>query len=296
MNPNATLRLVAALCTVLLLWGSAFAATHFVLQQKLFTPGELALFRYGIASLVLAALTLWSPLVRPRLADMPRLIACAALGVGIYTLALNYGQLTVSPGAASFIVNTAPLFATLFACVMLKERLPAPGWVALGISLVGMALITLSEGDGRVSSGALLVFVSAITWALYQIVQKPLLPRYGALGVVSYAIWGGTVMFLPFLPGLIPAAAGAPALTNATVIYLGVLPGAAAYLAWSYVLTRLPVSRATPFLYLVPVLALLIAWVGMGERPHALSVLGGVIAIAGVALGHVTRARPAVAA
>lgn len=294
MNPNATLRLVAAICTVLVLWGSAFAATRVALDS--FKPGELALFRYGVASLVLAALALWSHPIRPRREDLLRLFACAALGIGIYTLALNYGQQTVSPGAASFIVNTAPLFATLFASVMLKERITWPGWVALGISLIGMALITLGEGNGTVSTGALLVFVSAITWALYQIVQKPLLPRYGALGVVSYAIWGGTVMFLPFLPGLLTAVVAAPARTNWIVLYLGILPGAVAYLAWSYVLTKLPVSRATPLLYLVPVLALLIAWLLIGEQPRLQSVIGGAVAIAGVALGHVTRPQPKVAA
>ena len=129
--------------------------------------------------------------------DLPRLIAVGVIGVGLYTLALNTGLQTVTAGAASFIVNTAPLFSTVFACVMLKERLGWPGWLGLFIGLAGLGLIATGEKESGVSPGALLLFASAVAWALYQIIQKPLLPYYGPLGVVCYAVWFGTVIFLP---------------------------------------------------------------------------------------------------
>jgi drug/metabolite transporter (DMT)-like permease len=282
--PPSNQRLAAAAIAALVFWASAFVGTRVALAS--FSPGELALYRYGVASLTLLLLAWWLRPPLPRPGDLPRLALTGAIGIGVYTLALNTGQQTISAGAASFIVNTAPLFSVLLACVVLKERLAWSGWAGLVVSLVGIGLISSAESDGGISHGALLVFLAAIAWAIYQIVQKPLLGYYGAIGVVCYAIWFGTLLFSPFLPGLLAAAAEAPPSHHATVVYLGVLPGALAFLAWSYLLAHLTVARATPLLYLVPVLSLAIAWVAIGERPAPLAVVGGLVAVAGVALSR----------
>ena len=285
-QPNH-LRIVLAAVAALGFWGSAFVATHVALVS--FTPGELALYRYSVASLTLALLAWWLRPPLPRRQDLPRLIAIGVIGVGLYTLALNTGLQTVTAGAASFIVNTAPLFSTVFACVMLKERLGWPGWLGLFIGLAGLGLIATGEKESGVSPGALLLFASAVAWALYQIIQKPLLPYYGHVGVVCYAIWFGTVIFLPFLPGLLNAMPMAPLQHHATAMYLGVLPGAMAFLAWSYLLSQLSVTRTTPLLYLVPVISLIIAWLVIDEHPAWQSIIGGTIAVGGVAVSRWSR-------
>lgn len=289
--PAPTVLIAIAAGATLVLWASGFAGNRAALAHL--SPGELSLYRYGVASLVLALIALVRPPVAPRLGDLWRLGLTGALGIGIYNLALASGQRTVSAGSASFIINTAPIFSALLAWPFLGERPSRWGWAGLLVSLAGVALIACGEGQGTVSWGALQVFVAALAWALYHIVQKPLLPRYGALGVVSYAIWSGTLMFLPFLPSLLHTAPGLPGGTHAVAIYLGVLPGALAFVLWSYVLTHLPVTRATSLLYLVPVLALAIAWLALGERPGLLAVVGGAVAIAGVAISRIRRAAPA---
>jgi drug/metabolite transporter (DMT)-like permease len=285
-QPNHS-RIILAAIAALGFWGSAFVGTRVALVS--FTPGELALYRYSVASFTLALVAWWLQPPRPRLKDLPRLIAVGVIGVGLYTLALNTGLQTVTAGAASFIVNTAPLFSTVFACVMLKERLGWPGWLGLFIGLAGLGLIATGEKESGVSPGALLLFASAVAWALYQIIQKPLLPYYGHVGVVCYAIWFGTAIFLPFLPGLLNAMPMAPLQHHATAIYLGVLPGAMAFLAWSYLLSQLSVTRTTPLLYLVPVISLIIAWLVIDEHPAWQSIIGGTIAVGGVAVSRWSR-------
>jgi drug/metabolite transporter (DMT)-like permease len=285
-QPNH-LRIVLAAVAALGFWGSAFVATRVALVS--FTPGEVALYRYSVASLTLALLAWWLRPPLPRRQDLPRLIAVGVIGVGLYTLALNTGLQTVTAGAASFIVNTAPLFSVVFACVILKERPGWPGWLGLLIGLAGLGLIATGEKESGVSPGALLLFASAVAWALYQIIQKPLLPYYGPVGVVCYAIWFGTAIFLPFLPGLLNAMPMAPLQHHATAIYLGVLPGAMAFLAWSYLLSQLSVTRTTPLLYLVPVISLIIAWLVIDEHPAWQSIIGGTIAVGGVAVSRWSR-------
>ena len=277
-------KVIAAAVAALLFWASAFVGTRVVLAT--FSPGELALYRYGVASLTLALIACWLRPPLPAWRDLPRLSATGIIGIGIYGLALNYGQIEISAGAASFIVNTSPLFSVFFAGIILKERLNAAGWIGLVLGLCGVGLIALAEEGNGLSAGAGLVFIAAICWAMYQIVQKPLLPRYGPLGVVCYAIWSGTLVLMPFFPSLLHTMQTAPASHHSIVLYLGILPGAVSFLAWSYLLAQLTVSKATPLLYLVPVLSIAIAWLAIGEKPAVLSVFGGLVAIAGVALSH----------
>jgi drug/metabolite transporter (DMT)-like permease len=76
----------------------------------------------------------------------------------------------------------------------------------------------------------------------------------------------------------------APINATLAVIYLGVFPAALGYVTWTYVLSRFPASNAVSFLYLNPALAILVAWIWLGEIPTTLSLMGGVLAILGVVL------------
>jgi drug/metabolite transporter (DMT)-like permease len=130
----------------------------------------------------------------------------------------------------------------------------------------------------------MLVLLAAFLQAAYFILQKPLFSHYRPLELTCYAIWGGTLMSLVFLPGLATALRAAPLQATLAVVYLGMFPAALAYLAWAFVLFRLPASRAGSLLYAIPVLAFVIAWGWLREIPSAATVLGGALALGGVVL------------
>jgi len=123
------------------------------------------------------------------------------------------------------------------------------------------------------------------------VLQKPYLARYTALEFTTYTIWAGTLLLVPFLPRLASHIQSYPLSTTAAVVYLGVFPSAIGYVAWAYVLSQIPVSRAVALLYLIPPVAILVAWGWLSEIPAPLSLIGGVVTLAGVALVNRTRER-----
>ncbi len=279
------LRTTVAVSVMLVLWASAFAAIRDALSA--FGPGELALLRFLTASATLGIVNALRRAPAPRGRDVPMIAVLGVFGITVYHVALNFGELTVTAGAASLLISSAPVFTALLAVPLLGERMGGGGWLGVVISFSGVTLITLGEGEALgLEPGALMILLAAVSASVYSVLQKKYIVRYPPLAFTTYVIWAGTIPMLYFLPGLVEALRTAPWQAVASVLYLGVFPGAIAYVLWVYGLRRLPASRLASFLYLNPVLAIGIAWLWLAEMPSWLSLLGGGIAIMGVALAN----------
>ena len=217
------------------------------------------------------------------------MLALAAIGVAAYHIAVNSGESRVSASATAFIANVAPLFTIAIGGIALGERIAARGWLGVGLSLLGVCLIAYSEGGTvEVQIGSLILLFAAFCWSLFFILQKPLLRSYAPIEVTCYSVWIGTLILCFFLPGVFGAMESASWAATLAVIYLGVFPTVVAYWSWSYVLARVPASRAAIYTYLVPVLSALMASVWIGERPTLVFGIGAALALLGVRMATAT--------
>jgi len=218
-------------------------------------------------------------------------LALAVIGVAAYHIAVNAGESRVSASATAFIANVAPIFTITIGGIALGERIAPRGWFGVGLSLLGVWLIAYSEGGTvEVQMGTLILLFAAFCWSLFFILQKPLLRSYAPIEVTCYSVWIGTVLLCFFLPGISGPMESASWAATLAVIYLGVFPTVVAYWSWSYVLARVPASRAAIYTYCVPVLSALMASVWIGERATLLFGIGAALALAGVMMATACRA------
>jgi drug/metabolite transporter (DMT)-like permease len=283
---------LVALGFLVVLWASAFPAIKIGLEG--YGPAHLTLLRHAVASLaVVPFLLAFRRRMWPDRRDVPAFLGLGVVGMTVYHLALNFGEVHVSAGATSLIIATAPVLTALVAWGLTGDRLAPLGWAGSLVAFAGVALIVLGDGAvGRIHPAAGLILVSALATAFFAVLQRPLLARYRPLEVAAFVTWGGTLPLLAFAPGVATAVLDAPATSTWAVVHLGVVPSAIAYTLFAIALSRAPAPIVTSFLYLVPVVALLLSWWWLGEVPSSLTVVGGAVAVAGLVLVQRSKRRP----
>lgn len=281
---------LAAVATTLALWASAFVAIRHLGDD--FSPGALSLGRLLVGSLCLAAVVLPRRPPWPSRRQWPSAVAIGVLWYAVYNVALNAGEQRVDAGTAAMLIQVSPVLVAVLAAAILGERFTTSLAVGLALAFGGMALIALgSPGGGAPSQwvGVVLCLVSAVTYAVSLVLQKPLVGSLPAVQVTWLACTVGTVCCLPFAGQLVSQAAAAPASSTGWLVYLGVFPTAIAFSTYAFALQHMTASSLGVTTYLVPPITIVLGLVLLGEAPPALAYVGGVLALLGVA---VARRRP----
>jgi len=278
------LALGAALLTVVL-WASAFVGIRAVADEL--SPGSFALGRLLVAAAALGIIVaIRRPGLPTRRRDWTLIAISGVVWFGGYFIALNAGEGLVDAGTAAMLVNVGPILIALFAGLFLHEGFPPRLVVGSAIAFAGTLIIGIASGGQEAQAnaplGVALCLIAAVAYAIGVTVQKPALARVPALSVTAIACAIGAVVTLPFAPLLVEELGSAPPDAIAWIVYLGIFPTAIAFTTWAFALNRTSAGRLGSTTYLVPPVAIGLAWLMLNEVPPALAFAGGALCIGGV--------------
>lgn len=286
-------RAFGAAGTTVVLWASAFVSIRSAGAE--YSPGALALGRLVAGAAVLGLICAIRREGLPPRPAWPGIAVSGLLWFGVYMVALNWGEQKVDAGTAALVVNVGPLVMALLAGWLLKEGLPPRLLAGMGVSFAGAAVVGLSMSGGGSASvlGVLLCLLAAVSYAAGVVAQKPALRHASALQVTTWGCAIGAVACLPFTGVLVREAAEAPLSATLNMVYLGVFPTALAFTTWAYALARTTAGRMGATTYAVPALVVLMSWLFLDEVPGLLTLLGGAVCLAGVAVSRSGSRAPA---
>ena len=290
MSPRLDTRITLRLWLLVLIWAANFSVVKAALAD--FSPLAFNALRFVLASAVLLVFQRASgkPLRFER-RDWPALLALGLLGNTFYQVLFILGIDWTLAGNASLLLGASPVFVTLLSARVRHEEPSRAAWAGLALSSAGIVLVVL--GGARAVRfgidtwrGDLTLLVAAIAWAGYTVGSSGLVRRYGALSVTAATLWMGAVglvlVGLPSLAGERWEAIRPGAWLG--LLFSGCLSIAVAYFLWYDSVERVGSSRTAIYSNTVPVAALLIAWMTLGERPTWLHVAGTIAILGGVAL------------
>ena len=280
------------LLALTVIWGVNFSVLKVVLGEL--DPLALNALRFPLAAAALWLLVRALPGPRwPDRQDVPRLIALGFLGNVVYQLCFIVGIDWTLAGNASLLLATTPVWTLLLSRAAGHERPSTIVVTGVVGTLVGLVLVVVGRGE-QVDIGAAgirgdgLIILASMLWSVYTVGGRKPIAKYGSLRVTAWTLWVGTpILVLAGLPSLadtdLTAVSGS---AWAGVVYSGLFAIGIAYLLWYRGVQRLGNNRTAVYSNLVPVAALITAWLWLGEVPTWLQLLG-----AGIILGGLTAAR-----
>ena len=161
----------------------------------------------------------------------------------------------------------------------------------MAIAFSGVAVLASENGISPRSPSLLgdaITMTGSIGFATYAVLGKRVAGRYDALTMAAFNHFAGAILILPVALhqaralGPFSRWSVIPWQGWAAVLYMAVFSSAMAYLLYFWLLRYLEASQLSAFTYLLPVLAVILGIVWLGERGSALQIIGGALALGGV--------------
>lgn len=270
-------------------WGVSFLSTKVLLEDGGFSPAEMFIYRFAAAYLILLVFTCKN-MMSHSWRDELTFALCGICSGSLYFITENYALELTTAGNVSMLASLSPIFTTFLVAIMYKQRL-IPG-VVIGsiVSFLGAACIIFSHGESIEfrPAGDLLAITASISWAVYTMAIKRLLPLYNGFFVTRKLFFYGVVSGLPFLllqPGdyhlNILFDIGNPSyLFN--FLFLVLVCSLGAYIIWNVVMKILGPVTTNNYLYFQPVVTMISAYFVLGENIYLLGYVGSALIIGGL--------------
>ncbi|MEO8344832.1 MAG: DMT family transporter [Betaproteobacteria bacterium] len=277
------------LALVATIWGSTFIAGRIVSAEM--SAPFAALGRFVIATAVLLILLLVIERGFPRLSARQWLLfgVLGAIGVAAYALFYMYGLQTVTASRGSLIMALIPAMTLLGGALFLHEPLTRARVAGVVLALLGVA-VDLGNGNplnlisDPIGPGEVALFGCVVAWAAYTLLGKRVMGKgTSPLAATTCSALTGTVIL-----AIVCAFAGDLSLPQASwkgwlaLGFMGVFGTAVAYVWFYDGVQAIGPARTAVFINLVPVVAITLGVLLLGEKLQASMIIGAALVVSGV--------------
>jgi drug/metabolite transporter (DMT)-like permease len=286
---HSRLFIISEALFAVIVWGASFIATKVVLRD--ISPVTIVWLRFLVGVVILGL----AVVVRKQFSALPKhewlyFALLGFLGITFHQWLQSNALQTSEAGTTAWIVSTTPVFMAILGWVLLREKLPSSKIVGILLAFVGV-LVVVYDGDLHAISlrsfgrpGDILILISAINWTVFSVLSRRGLKRYPATLMMFYIMLIGWV----FISILFFATQDVSEISNLTstgwlgIGFLGIFCSGLAYIAWYDALKALTTAQTGVFLYLEPLVAVVVAFFILGEAITLASLFGGAIILFGV--------------
>jgi len=294
-------RVDLALVLMVVIWGANYSVLKVAFQEIPQQPFNA--LRMVVASIVFAAAITWifgharkggtpprflfthEPLARR---DILALAGLGLVGHFAYQLSFVGGVARTSVANSSLIIGATPVSIAIVSAALGKERVSWMHWLGAAVSAVGIWIVVgMGAGIGGASlTGDLMILASVACWTTYTVGASSLLRRHSPLFVTGTSMAMGAI---PYVLVTIPQMAdvnwaGVSAWTWWALVFSSLFALCLAYLIWYAAVQKIGMARTSIYSNLVPISAMSVAALWLGEPLTAQKLAGAALVLGGVAL------------
>ena len=273
-------------------WGMAPVATKYLLSEL--APLQLILVRFVLSALLCLPILFQLQGKRLTRTEIVIVIIGGLLNSIGYNLTVAYGVNLISPGLASLLIATEPVWILSFSLFIAHERPTRTILGGLLLAVIGVGIGTFMNGDTigftfnrQQSIGAGLTLLAACMWGLYTVIVRPLSQRRGSLTSTGLTtIVGALPMLAFFQPSLVATLIHLNNLAWLAILFLVAGSTIIATILWNYGVAAIPGAQAGLFLYLVPLVGVAGSNLFLHEPITPGIIVSGIFILAGVILAQ----------
>jgi drug/metabolite transporter (DMT)-like permease len=251
-------------------------------------PLALVSLRSLVAAILFWITSLFMPREKVGGKDLLYLFGCSFFGVVINQILFLAGLNLTSPINSSIIISTNPIFAFVFAALILKERITFLKGSGLAIGLTGVLILILQNGTPDIGSstfiGDVITLINTISWAFYTVIIKKMLEKYHPVTVMKWTFLFGMLTTVPagYSQWSIMDWASIPLKAYLGIGFVVVFATYLGYLLITFGLRRLSPTIVSTYTYTQPVIAAYLASIMGQDHIDIVMVISALLIFAGV--------------
>jgi drug/metabolite transporter (DMT)-like permease len=285
MNIKAILKALFAVTV----WGGSFVATKISLQYV--APSTVVWLRFLMGVIILGvAAGLSKQFALPKGKDWGYFAILGFLGITFHQWLQSTGLVTAQATTTGWIIASTPIFMALLGLIVLREYLVWYQIVGIILAAFGVLLV-VTKGDlaavttGKFGTpGDFLVLISAPNWAVFSTLSRSGLKKHSSTLMMFYVMSFGWLFssILFFVGSGIRQIPQIPWDGWIAITFLGIFCSGIAYIFWYDALKVLPVAQTGAFLYLEPMITVIVAALVLREAILLATLVGGITILFGV--------------